>query len=148
MDADSASQPYRHTISRYTFFIHGGVISWRSHKQEITTLLTTEAEYVVVTHATKETAWLHHLKRELLTPFINPTMIYCDNQAALKLATDDNYQARTKHIDIHYHYIWQIINAGEISVTYCPIDDMTANILMKLLLAWKITHHVTGLEIT
>jgi hypothetical protein len=130
------------------FLIDGGAISWRSRKQEIITLSTAEAEYVAATHAAKEAVWLCHLKGELLTPLINPIMIYCDNQAALKLATDDNYQARTKHIDIRYHYIQQVINVGEISITYCPTDDMTADILMKALLAWKITRHITGLGIT
>jgi hypothetical protein len=134
MDADGASQPHRHTISEYAFFIDGGTISWCSHKQEIVTLLTAEAEYMVVTHAVKEAVWLCRLKGELLSPLINPTMIYCDNQAALKLATDDNYRARMKHIDICYHYIRQVISAGEIAITYCPTDDRTADILMKVLL--------------
>jgi hypothetical protein len=102
---------------------------------------------VVATHAVKEAVWLCHLKGELLTPLINSTIIYCDNQAALKLATDDNYQARTKHIDIHYHYIRQVINVGELSITYCPTDDMTANILTKALLAWKVARHVARLRL-
>jgi hypothetical protein len=101
-------------------------------------LSTTEVEYVAVTHAAKEAVWLCHLKGELLSPLVNPTIIYCDNQAALKLATDDNYQARMKHINIHYHYIQQVISMGEITITYCPTDNMTANILTKVLLAWKV----------
>jgi Reverse transcriptase (RNA-dependent DNA polymerase) len=147
-DADGASQPHHHVISGYVFLIDGGAISWRSRKQEIVTLSTVEAEYVAATHAAKEAAWLRRLKGELLTPLVNPIMIYCDNQAALKLATDDNYRARTKHIDIRYHYIRQVINAGEISITYCPTDDMTADILTKALLAWKIARHIAGLGIT
>jgi hypothetical protein len=55
------------------------------------TLSTAEAEYVAATHAVKEAVWLRRLKGELLSPLVNPTMIYCDNQAALKLTTDDNY---------------------------------------------------------
>jgi hypothetical protein len=146
-DADGASQPHRHAILGYAFFIDGGAISWRSRKQEIVTLSTAEAEYVAATHAAKEAVWLRRLKGELLSPLVNPTMIYCDNQAALKLATDDNYRARTKHIDICYHYIRQVISAGEIAITYCPTDDMTADILTKALPAWKVTQHVAGLGI-
>jgi Reverse transcriptase (RNA-dependent DNA polymerase) len=144
-DADGASQPHRHAISGYTFLIDGGAISWRSRKQEIVTLSTAEAEYVAATHAAKEAVWLRRLKGELLTPIINSTIIYCDNQAAQKLATDDNYRARTKHIDIRYHFIRQVINTGELSITYCPTDDMTADILTKALPAWKVTRHVAGL---
>jgi hypothetical protein len=146
-DADGASQPHRHAISGYAFFIDGGAVSWRSRKQEIVTLSTAEAEYVAATHAAKEAAWLRRLKGELLTPISSPTIIYCDNQAALKLATDDNYRARTKHIDIRYHFIRQVVSAGEIVVVYCPTDDMTADVLTKALPAWKVARHVAGLGI-
>jgi hypothetical protein len=144
-DADGASQLHRHAILGYAFLIDGGVILWRSHKQEIVTLSTTEAEYVAATHAAKEAVWLRHLKGELLTPFENSIMIYCDNQAALKIATDDNYRARTKHINIRYHYIQQVINMGELSITYCPTDDMTADILTKALPTWRVMRHAAGL---
>jgi hypothetical protein len=147
MDADGASQPHCHTISGYAFFINGGAISWRSCKQEIVTLSTAETEYMVATHAAKEAVWLRRLKGELLTPISSPTIIYCDNQAALKLATDDNYQARTKHIDIYYHFIRQVVSVGEIAVIYCPTDDMTANVLMKALPAWKVARHIARLGI-
>jgi hypothetical protein len=140
-------QLHRHAISGYAFFINGGAVSWCSCKQEIVTLSTAEAEYVVATHAAKEAAWLCRLKGELLTPISSPTIIYCDNQAALKLTTDDNYQARTKHIDICYHFIRQVVSVGEITIVYCPTDDITANVLMKALPAWKVAWHVAGLGI-
>jgi hypothetical protein len=102
---------------------------------------------MAVTHAAKEAVWLRCLKGELLTPTVNLTIIYCDNQVALKLATDNNYQARTKHIDICFYFICQVISAGELSLIYCPTDDMTANILTKALPAWKVTRHITRLGI-
>jgi hypothetical protein len=72
-------------------------------------------------------------------------MLYCDNQAVLKLATDYNYHTRTKHIDICYHFIRQVVASHDINVTYCPTDDMTADILTKALLCWKVACHVLGL---
>jgi hypothetical protein len=57
-DTDRASQEHRHTISGYTFLIDSAAISWASHKQEIITLSTAEAEYVAATHAAKECIWL------------------------------------------------------------------------------------------
>jgi hypothetical protein len=53
-DADRASQEHCCTISGYTFLIDRGTVSWSSHKQELVTLSTAEAEYVMATHATKE----------------------------------------------------------------------------------------------
>ena len=52
-DADGASEEHRHAISRHTFLIDGGAISWYSRKQEIVTLSTAEAEYVTAMHAAK-----------------------------------------------------------------------------------------------
>ncbi len=73
------------------------------------------------------------------------TPMYCDNQATLRLATDNNYHARTKHIDIHFHYICQTVTDNHIKLKYCPTDDMTANILMKPLPKHKIAIHMQGL---
>jgi len=52
--------------------------------------------------------------------------LFYDNQVALKLATDDNYHACMKHIDIRFHFIRQVISSGAINMVYCPTDDMTA----------------------
>ncbi len=92
-DADGASHEHRHAVSGYTFLIDGGTISWQSRKQEIITLSTTEAEYVATTHAAKEAIWLRHLISQLFPAPPSPTTLYCDNQAAIKLASKDNYHA-------------------------------------------------------
>jgi hypothetical protein len=145
-DADGASQEHRHAISGYAFLIDGGAISWSSRKQELVTLSTAEAEYVAATHASKEVIWLRRLLAELFpTTMRTPTTLYCDNQAALKLATDDNFRARTKHIDVRYHFICQVIAHGHIEFVYCPTDEMTADILTKALPYWKVRFHIQSL---
>ena len=65
-------------------------------------------------------------------------MLLCNNQATIKLVIDDNYHACTKHIDICYHFIHQVISMGEIEISYCLTEDMPADILMKALPAWKV----------
>ena len=102
---------------------------------------------MAATHAAKECIWLRCLIGELFPALLSPTTLYCDNQAALKLATDDNYHARTKHIDIRYHFIRQVIASHDIDVTYCLTDDMTADILTKALPHWKVACHVLGLRL-
>jgi hypothetical protein len=99
-DADGASQEHRHTISGFTFLINRAAVSWASCKQEIITLSTAEAEYIAATHAAKECIWLCRFTNSLFGPTPTPTILYCDNQAALCLATDDNYHTCMKHIDI------------------------------------------------
>ena len=61
MDADGMSQSHCKAISGYALLIDGRSVSWRSHKQELITLSTTEAEYVATTHVAKEAVWLCNL---------------------------------------------------------------------------------------
>jgi hypothetical protein len=85
-DADGASEEHRHAISGYVFLIDRGAVSWYSHKQEIVTLSTVEAEYVAATHVAKEAIWLRRLIFELFPLPTTPMTIHCDNQAAVKPA--------------------------------------------------------------
>ena len=146
-DADGASQDHRHAISGYAFLIDGAAISWASRKQELVTLSTAEAEYVATTHAAKECIWLRRLTSQLFNNVTSPTTLHCDNQAAIHLATDDNYHARTKHIDIRFHFIRQTIMDGAINIVYCPTQDMTADILTKALPKHKVAIHSQNLGI-
>jgi hypothetical protein len=132
-DTDGASQPHRHAISGHAFLIDSGAISWSSKKQELMMLSTAKAEYITAMHAAKEAIWLRHLIRELFPNSLSPMTLFCDNQATLKLTIDNNYHACTKHINIHYHFIHQVIKSNDITIIYCPTDDMTADILTKAL---------------
>ena len=144
-DADGASQEHRRAISGHAFIIDGGAVSWSSRKQELVTLSTAEAEYVAATHAAKECIWLRRLTGELFPSLTTTTTLFCDNQAALKLMQDNNYHARTKHIDIRFHFICEVIANGTINMVYCPTDNMTADILTKALPHWKVRCHSLGL---
>ena len=105
VDADGASQEHRQAITGYVFLVDGGAISWSSKKQELVMLSTTEAKYVAATHAAKEAMWLRCLIGELFKPVDGPTVLFSDSQSAIALAKDGHYHARTKHIDIRYHFI-------------------------------------------
>src|SRR5216683_2606408 len=144
-DADGATQEHRHTISGYAFLIDGGVVSWSSRKQELITLSTAEAEYVAATHAAKEALWLRRLLFELFPSLETPTILFCDNQATLRLIEDDNYRARTKHIDKRYHFIRKVMQNGALQLIYCPTDNMAVDILTKALPKWKATFHASTL---
>ena len=108
-DADGASQEHRQAISRYVFLVDGGAVSWSLKKQELVMLSTAEAEYVAATHAAKEAIWLHQLISEVFGSLEEPTTLFSDSQSAIALTKDGHYHARTKHIDIRYHFITTLL---------------------------------------
>lgn len=122
---------HRHSISGYAFFIGSGIVSWSSKKQPVVTLSSTESEYVALTHASKELIWIRKLFTELIHPFAQPTTLFCDNQGAIVLSKDSTFHARTKHIDVQFHFVRQTVSTSQSKIKYCPTDDMIADALTK-----------------
>lgn len=91
-------------------------ISWLSKKQPIVTLPTTEAEYVALSTATQEAVWLRKLLSDFIVHQDQATAIMEDNQGAIFIARNSVTNARTKHIDIHYHYIREALSEGTIDL--------------------------------
>ena len=52
-----------------------------------------------------EVAWLHKLLANLSVAVPHKIVIYCDNLSSIQLAQNPMFHARTKHIEVHYHYI-------------------------------------------
>src|ERR1700733_10834240 len=106
------------------------------------------SEYVVVTHAAKEALWLRSLIQQLFGTTLSPTTLYSNNQSALVLSKDHQYHARTKHINIRFHFIRWIIERGSIRLIYCPTEDMIADTLMKALPSAKVKHFASELGLS
>ena len=68
--------------------------------------------------------------------------INCDNQGAIALSKDNKFHARTKHIDIRYHFIREAVGDGKISVKYIPTDENPADIFIRPLAKAKFHHFV------
>jgi hypothetical protein len=139
-NADGSMAEDRRAITGYAFTINGGAVSWSAKRQEIISLSTTESEYIAVTHAMKEALWLRSLISQLFNTNLPATTLNCDNQSAIELTKDHQYHARTKHIDIRYHFIHYVVEEGSIQIIYCPTEEMLADALMKALPSAKVKH--------
>ena len=146
-DADGSMAEDRHAISRYAFLIHGGAITWSAKWQEIIALSTTEAEYVAITHASKEALWLRFLVFQLFDIVLELTTLFSDNKSAIELTKDHQYHAWTKHIDIQFHFIHWIIKEGSFHLVYCPTNEMIADMLTKALPSAKAKHFASQLRL-
>ena len=131
-DADWAGdQTTRKSTSGYAFQIGNSTISWRSKRQSIVALSSTEAEYVSLSLATQEATWIRTLLGDMGFMQDGPTTMYEDNQGAIELARNPSHHTRTKHIDIKYHHVRCAVADKQIKLQYCPSTEMTADILTK-----------------
>ena len=92
------------------------VVTWSSKKQPIVTLSSTEAEYRGATVAACEVAWLRKLLADLGVQVDRRVVIYCDNLSSIQLARNPVFHARTKHIEVHYHFIKERVLVGDINL--------------------------------
>ena len=131
-DADWASDAIdRKSISGYSFYFQGSLVSWSAVKQKSIALSSTEAEYYAMTHAFKEALWLRTFLEVLKFPVPRPFPILSDNQAACSLSNSPAISARSKHIDIRHHFIHNHVLDGSFSTTWIPTADMPADIFTK-----------------
>ncbi|MFN7882342.1 MAG: Ty1/Copia family ribonuclease HI [bacterium] len=115
--------------------LNGGAVSWRSGLQQCVTVSTAEAEYVAGSTAAREALALRVLMYDL--GFAQGAMtIKFDNKAAIHIA-DGSTSTRSKHIDIHHHFIRQRIRMGQLKAVHIPTAQMAADIFTKPLPASK-----------
>ncbi|KAL0285079.1 UNVERIFIED_CONTAM: Retrovirus-related Pol polyprotein from transposon TNT 1-94 [Sesamum angustifolium] len=82
------------------FKLKGGVVAWKSSKQDTTADSTMEVEYIVATEAAKEAVWMkNYIQRVGVVPSIaEPVVIFCDNNGATMQAKELSSHHRSKHI--------------------------------------------------
>ena len=114
-------------------------VSWKSTLQSIVALSTTEAEYMEITEAVKEAIWLQGLLDDLGVGQKQVT-VFCDSQSAIHLAKNQVYHAQTKHIDVMYHFVREIIEECGVLVQKIKTDDNPADMLTKVVATIKFNH--------
>lgn len=146
VDSDWANDPVdRASISGYVWFMAGGPISWSSKKQTTIALSSTEAEYMAITHAIQEGIWLCSSLNQALLPITTPTELRIDNTGAIALASKGSNHARSKHIDVKFHFIRLHIDSGVFVPSYIPTAENTADIMTKPLARLLFDRHCLGL---
>ncbi|KAL8153625.1 hypothetical protein V2J09_011385 [Rumex salicifolius] len=133
-DADWAGDPStRRSTNGYTFSLGSGVVSWCSKNQSTVALSTKKTEYRAATMVAQECTWLLRLVQDLGQDTDYTVGIYCDNQSAIKLTTNLVFHVRTKHIEVHHHYIREKVLSGEVELLSIATNDQIADIFTKAL---------------
>lgn len=109
LNADWASDILdRKSYTGFCFVMAGSVISWQSRKQRLTGLSSTDTEYVALSEACREAMYLRELLYELTRSLVTVSL-KCDNQSALKMATNHQCHNRSKHIDVKHHFVRETV---------------------------------------
>ena len=106
-----------------------------------------EAEYMAISDCSRQAIWIKTLLKELGIK-IRSILIYGDNQGSIFIASNAVQESRTKHIDICYHYICQLVVAKEVELQFMPGEMNPTDMFTKNLQKIKFTQfqNQLGLE--
>ena len=114
--------------------INNNTIIWFSKKQSTVSLSTAEAEYIAIATATQELLWINQYLIEIGYKEKNSIpIIRTDNQAAKQIASNDTLHSRSKHIDIRYHFIRQLVQEQQVKIEYISTKEQQGDINTKRL---------------
>ncbi|KAJ9537478.1 hypothetical protein OSB04_030211 [Centaurea solstitialis] len=130
--------------SGYVFTLNGGVISWKSSKQDTIVDSTTEAEYIAASYAAKEAVWLRNFLSDLrvVASISRPIDIFCDNSGAVAQTKEPREHHKSRHVLKKYHLIREIIGRADVRIFKIPTEDNVADPLTKPLARVKHEAHV------
>lgn len=147
-DADWANDVTdRKSYSGFVIKVGDSTVNWESRKQRCVALSSTEAEYLAIGDACKEFCFVKNFMYEIFDKMI-PCSVYNDNQSALKLLEEKEYcHKKTKHIDLRFHFVKDVIKNCNVVSKYLPTDKMVADILTKPLSSSKHSRFVYELSL-
>ncbi|GKG10186.1 ribonuclease H-like domain-containing protein, partial [Tanacetum coccineum] len=74
---------------------------------------------------------LRNILRELHTPLLFATLVYCDNVSAIYITANPVQHQRTKHIEIDIHFVRDMVARGQVRVLHVPSRYQYADIFTK-----------------
>lgn len=123
----------RKSTSRYIFHLGSGAVSWASKKQLIVVLSTGEAEYIAANVAACQAVWLRRILIDLREEQEDGTVIFCDNVSSIALTKNHVFHGRSKHIEIRYHFIRELVENNKIKMAFCRSEHQLSDIFTKTL---------------
>lgn len=130
-DADFAKSEDRRSISGVVLLLNNGPIVWSSRRQTGVTLSTTEAELVASSAAAQEVVWSRRLLHNIGFEQTAATQLNCDNAGMIKLAKNNVFHKRTKHVDIKYFYVREKVEEGVLEPVYVASAENLADMFTK-----------------
>jgi hypothetical protein len=121
----------RHSTGGYVIFYGGGPVLWKSRKQSIVTLSSTEAEFINLTPTGLAVKWIKQILKEAECPQDQPSIIFTDSANAQKVVLNPLNSARTRNIDVRYKWIIQEVEQKVFNLEHIAGTEMVADGLTK-----------------
>ena len=106
-------------------------MSWQSKLQKCVVLSTTEAEFIAATEASKELLYLKKFVNELGFEQ-DKYVLFCDNQSVIHLSKNASFHSKSKHIDVRYHWIQDVLNSKRMQLEKVHTNDNRADMLTEV----------------
>ncbi|CAM9308868.1 unnamed protein product [Sphacelaria rigidula] len=148
-DADYAKKDTdRRSVSGVAVMYGGIAVSSTSRTQHCVTLSTTEAEYVAVAEGAKECMFVRSVLVVLGRQVEYDIVLYEDNEGAKALADNPLSSGRSKHIDVRWHLIRDLVRTGAVRIVHVDSEWQHADIFTKPLPYTLFNRHRRALMIT
>jgi len=129
-DADFAGDRVtRKSTTGYIFQLARNTICWRAVKQRGVSTSTVEAEYIALSTTAKQHMWLQNALNELQISI--PSALSTDNDGTIDLTENPRISDRSKHIDVAYHHVRDLVETRKLTVLHIPSADNLADLCTK-----------------
>jgi hypothetical protein len=139
----------RRSTTGWVVIYHGGLLAWKSKRQNTVSHSTAESELMALDHCVRDVQWEQRGLAALGDSKVStvPTLISIDNRSTLDLVHNATTHDSTKHIEARYFYIRDLLKAKSIRVEHVPGIDNPSDILTKPLPREVFIKHRTTLRI-
>ena len=123
----------RKSTSGFVLSLGLGAITWSSKKQDTVSLSSSEAEYVVVGAAARQTIWLRKLLKDLCCEQEGAIKLWCNNRSVIAMSNNPAFHARTKHIEVQHHFIRKLVAEEKLVLKFRGTNEQNADLFTKAL---------------
>ena len=133
VDAAWANGPKSRSRYGFVVCVYGCPVMWATKLTSMVCLSTAEAEYFAAVQAVKSALWLARMLAEVLAATTPTVVIYEDNQACIRMATNPIVSARNRHFAMRMWWLRQQAEDSTITLRHVPSRQQLSDIFTKVL---------------